>query len=84
MRHFKCYEEVHVEKPLAKRMSETITFLPQNISMPNTNCKKASVEIIEDLVKLLKSNSLPPPFEQHKDPTLSSIDKLAEAFETKR
>ena len=52
---------MHVEKLLAKIISETITFLPHNISIPNTISKKAALERIEDLVELLQSKTLPPP-----------------------
>ena len=80
MKHYRCFE-VHVEKSLAKRTSETITFLPHNISMPNTISKSASLERIEDLVKLLQSKTSLLPFELHKDPTLTAIDRLSELFE---
>ena len=62
MGHYRYYE-VHVEKTLAKIMSETITFLPSNISMHNTINKKSALEKIKDLVNLLKSKSSPLPFE---------------------
>ena len=43
IRNYRCYE-VYVEKTLAKRMSEKITFLPQNIRIPNTISKKSALE----------------------------------------
>ena len=76
--------DVRVEKTLAKRTSDNITFLPHNISMPNTVSKIEALERIEDLVKLLQCKPSPPPFEQNNDPTLIATYRLAEVFDRRK
>jgi len=53
LKHYRCYE-VHIQKTLAKRIVDTITFLPHNIIMPNTTSKPIALTHILDLIKLLK------------------------------
>ena len=52
MQHYRCYE-VHIQKTLAKRIADTVTFLPHNISMPHKITKEATLARIHDLIKLL-------------------------------
>ena len=49
MKHYRCYE-VHVQRMLAKRIADTITFLPHNITMPNIiSTKNAIWEYVQGL-----------------------------------
>ena len=75
MKHYRCYE-VHIQKMLAKRIADTITFLPHNITMPNIISISNALAQIKDLIKLLKNHSLA----HHNDNSLSALNTLADIF----
>ena len=52
MQHYRYYK-VHIQKTLAKRIADTVTFLPHNISMLYKITKEATLARIHNLIKLL-------------------------------
>ena len=79
MQHYRCYE-IHVQKTLAKRIADTVTFLPHNMSMPDRISKEAALDKIHDLIKLLKSNPPHHPLASNHDDTITALDKLNDIF----
>ena len=77
MQHYRgC--EVHVTKTFPKRVWDTITFLPHDISMPLVVNRNLSLARIEDLIKLLSNEAKPLPFLEHHDPSLVALQQLSE------
>ena len=65
---------------LAKCTVDTITFLPYYIEMLKTISKKAVLDWIKDLTKLLRGSKLHLPHELYKDKTLTALDKINDIF----
>ena len=80
MKHYRCYE-VHIQKILAKRIADTITFLPHNITMPNQISKTVALEKIHDLIKLLKNYKPHHPVATNYDDILLVLNQLSDIFD---
>ena len=72
MQHYRCYG-VHVTKILAKRVSDTVTFLPHDITMPPVVSRKSALAKIEDLIKILNNETKPIPFQEHHDSSIVAL-----------
>ena len=81
MKHYRCYK-VHIQKTLAKRIADTITFLPYNITMPNQISKTAALEKIHDLIKLLKNYKSHHLVTTNHNDTLSALNQLSDILNT--
>jgi len=79
MKHYRYYE-VHVQRTLAKRIANTITFLPHNITMPNIISTKNAISLIKDLIKLLRNHKPHHPIAQHNDNSITALHTLADIF----
>ena len=82
LKYYRCYK-VHIQKTLAKRITDTIVFLLYNIDMLKTISVKVVLDQIKDLIKLLQRHKPNLPYKVHKDETLSVIDKIVEIFTPK-
>ena len=79
MQYYCCYE-VHIQKTLVKRIADTVTFLPHNISMPDKISKEAVLDKIHDLILLLQSYPTHHPLASNHDDTISALDQLNDIF----
>jgi hypothetical protein len=77
MKYYRCYE-VYIQKILEKHISESITFLPYNITMPKAISKETALDRINDLIKLFKGYTIYLPYANYNDATLIAIDKILE------
>ena len=65
---------------MSRRVSDTVTFLPHDITMPPVVSKKSALAKIEDLMKLLNNKAKPFPFQEHHEPSLVDLQQLFEIF----
>ena len=79
MQHYRCYV-VHATKTLAKRVSDTVTFLPHDIAMPPVVSSESALAKIEDLIKILHNEAKHIPFQEHHDSSLVALHKLSNIF----
>ena len=79
MRHYRCYE-VHVQKTLAKRIGDIITFLLYNLTIPNLISVTNAISHIKDLIKLLTNYKSHYPIPQHYDDSILALKALIEIF----
>ena len=79
MRHYRCYE-VHVQRTLAKRIADTVTFLPHNLTMPNLISTTNAIDRIKDLIKLLNNYQPHHPLANHNDDSITALQTLTDIF----
>ena len=79
MRHYRCYE-VHVQKMLVKRIADTVTFLPHNLTMPNIMSTKNAYSLIKDLIKLLQNHKPHHLVAQHNYDSITALNTLVDMF----
>ena len=70
-----------MRKTLAKRTSDTITFLPHNITILTSISKTEALEKVKDLIELLRGDKPRHMHTENKDDTLTALNKLCDIFE---
>ena len=73
IKYYRCYK-VHIEKTLAKRIADTVAFLPYNITIPPITTKEAVLSRIKDLIKLLRGSKSHYSLIQYNNDTLTAIE----------
>ena len=79
MEHYRCFK-VFTTKTNARRITDTIEFIPHKIRVPNTTATEQAKAAALDLINILNNPKPPSPFLTFGNDEYNALRKLAEIF----
>ena len=83
MEHYRCYQ-LFVNKTKAERITDTVEFFPEKVTMPYPTPTDIAIKAAHDLVSVLKQPTPSTPFAHIGHNQLQAIDQLADIFNQHR